>query len=291
MGPRVPTTGRWPELGFGVGLRAEHYQVVLEEKPAVDWFEAISENYMDTRGRPLWVLEQVRQDYAVALHGVALSIGSADPLNRRYLGRLRELAQRIEPVLITDHLCWCGVDRRHFFDLLPVPYTEEALRHVIERVKAVQDFLGRQILLENPATYLSYKASSIPEWEFISEVAKAADCGILLDVNNVYVTATNLGLDPYRYIDGVSKEHVAQFHLAGFTDMGTYLFDTHSKPVYEKVWALYEHACRRFGRVATLVEWDADIPAFDVVAREAEKARAIAEGVHGAKTEKRAIVA
>jgi uncharacterized protein (UPF0276 family) len=261
-------------------LRAEHYETVLCNRPSVDWFEAITENYMDTRGRPLAVLERVRRDYPVALHGVALSIGSVDPLDRRYLNRLRALVRRIEPVLVTDHLCWTGVDGRSFFDLLPLPCNDETLEHVVERVGAVQDFLGRRILLENPSTYFAYTASTMPEWEFISEIAKRADCGILLDVNNVYVSATNLGFDPVAYLNGVPPDRVAQFHLAGFTDMGSYLFDTHSRPVYEDVWRLYEHAVRRFGEVSTLIEWDADIPEFERVTREAERAREIARRIH-----------
>lgn len=278
--PRVSASLQWPDLGFGVGLRAEHYQTVLEQGPRVDWFEAITENYMDTRGHPLATLERVRRDYPVALHGVALSIGSVDPLDRRYLTSLKELVGRIDPVLITDHLCWTGAFGRSFFDLLPLPYNDETLDHVANRVSTVQDFLGRRVLLENASTYLAYKTSTMPEWEFISELARRADCGILLDVNNVYVSARNLGFDPVEYLDNVSPERVGQFHLAGYTDMGSYLFDTHSRPVYDAVWDLYGHAVGRFGRVSTLVEWDADIPPFERVAAEADKARVIAKRVN-----------
>jgi len=277
----VSISSQWPGLGFGVGLRAPHYNTVLSQEPKVDWFEAISENYMDTRGRPLAVLERVRRDYPVALHGVALSIGSIDPLDQRYLKQLKALVDRIEPVLVTDHLCWTGVDGRSFFDLLPLPYNEETLKHVVARVGAVQELLGRRILLENASTYIAYNSSSIPEWEFISEVARQADCGILLDVNNVYVSATNHGFDPFAYLDGVAPERVGQFHIAGFTDMGSYLFDTHSRPVYEKVWKLYQHAVRRFGRVSTLLEWDADIPPFERLVAELNQARKIAERTYG----------
>lgn len=286
MRPRVSATIDRPKLGFGVGLRAEHYQTVLGERPNIDWFEALTENYMDTRGRPLSVLEAVRRDYPVALHGVALSIGSTDPLDARYLRGLKELADRIEPVLITDHLCWTGVAGRSFFDLLPLPYNEETLEHVTGRIRQVQDFLGRRILLENASAYLAYRISTIPEWEFISEVAARADCGILLDVNNVYVSAQNLGFDPIEYLNGIAPDRVGQFHLAGYTDMGSYLFDTHSRPVYEAVWDLYQHAVRRFGpEVPTLIEWDADIPPFERLAAEAQKAKAVAGRATGCPRE------
>jgi hypothetical protein len=274
----------WPRLGFGVGLRAEHYEDVLAgEPPRVAWFEAISENYMDSGGRPLYVLESVRRDSPVALHGVGLSIGSTDPLDSRYLNRLRALADRLEPALVTDHLCWTGVAGRSLYDLLPLPYTEEALAHVVERVAVVQERLGRRILLENPSTYLAFRHSTMSEWEFLVAVAERADCGILLDVNNVYVSAHNLGFDPLRYLAEIPIDRVGQFHLAGFTDMGTYLFDTHSAPVHADVWSLYRRAVRRFGAVATLVEWDADIPPYDRLCREAERAAAEARAAAGAE--------
>jgi uncharacterized protein (UPF0276 family) len=275
----MPTLN-WPRLGCGVGLRAEHYEDVLGGPRRVDWFEAISENYMDSGGRPLFVLEQVRRDYPVALHGVALSIGSAAPLDARYLRNLRTLVQRIEPALVTDHLCWTGVDGRGIYDLLPLPYTEESLAHVVDRVRHVQDWLARRILLENPSTYVRFRHSTMTEWEFLAAVAEQADCGILLDVNNVYVNAYNHGFDPLRYLDALPVARVAQMHLAGFTDMGTYLFDTHSAPVSDAVWRLYAHAVKRFGAVSMLVEWDADIPTFDRLCAEAQHARGIAEEVH-----------
>ena len=268
------TASSWPDLGFGVGLRSEHYPDVLEGRPRVDWFEAITENYIETGGRPLAVLEHVRRDHPVALHGVALSIGSTDPIDGDYLEKLGRLIRRIDPVLVTDHLCWTGVGGRSLYDLLPLPYTEEALAHVVDRVRVVQDRIGRRILLENPSTYLAFRHSEMTEWEFLAAVAERADCGILLDVNNIYVTAHNLGLDPLAYLEGIPAERVGQFHLAGFTDMGTYLFDTHSAPVHEDVWQLYQHAVRRFGVASTLVEWDADIPPFERVSAEADRARA-----------------
>lgn len=268
-------------LGFGVGLRSVHFDELLAGEASCDWLEAISENFMDTRGRPLWVLERLRRDVPVALHGVGLSIGSADPLNDAYLDRLHELAARIEPALITDHFCWTGVDGRSLFDLLPLPYTEECLRHVVERVARVQERLGRQILLENPSTYVAFADSVIPEWEFLAAVAESADCGILLDVNNVHVSAFNLGFDAEAYIDALPAPRVGQIHLAGFTDLGDCLFDTHSAPVDEAVWRLYERAVRRFGPVATLVEWDAEIPAFALVRAEADEARRRAAVIEG----------
>jgi len=270
------TSASWPALGFGAGLRAEHYPDVLAGRAGVDWFEAISENYMDTGGRPLAVLEAVRRDYPVALHGVGLSIGSIDPLDENYLGRLSALVRRIDPALVTDHLCWTGVDGRSLFDLLPLPYTAEALAHVVSRVQRVQEMLGRPILLENPSTYIAYRASMMPEHEFLSEVAEESGCGILLDVNNVYVGATNHGFDAGKYIDAIPAGKVGQIHLAGHTDTGTYLFDTHSAPVADAVWDLYTHALRRFGEVSTLIEWDAEIPPIDRLCEEVERARHVA---------------
>jgi uncharacterized protein (UPF0276 family) len=278
---RAQPDSRWPELGFGVGLRAEHYEDVLDGRARADWFEAISENYMDTGGRPLSVLEHARRDVPVALHGVALSIGSSDPLDRTYLARLKALADRIEPALVTDHLCWAGVDGRSLYDLLPLPYTEEALAHVAARVCEVQDFLGRRILLENASTYVEYRCSQMPEAEFLAALAERTDCGVLLDLNNVHVSCTNHGWDARAYVDAIPVGRVGQFHLAGFSDMGGWLFDTHSAPACERVWELYEHAVERFGRVATLFEWDASIPPFDEVRAQAERARRIAEQVYG----------
>jgi len=270
----------WPRLGFGVGLRAEHYDAVLAGQPGARWFEAISENYMDSGGRPRAVLEDVRRNYPVALHGVALSIGSCDALNEVYLRRLRALVDEIQPALVTDHLCWTAIDGRNLYDLLPLPYTEESLVHVVRRVEQVQQRLGRRILLENPSSYVQFRHSTIAEWEFLAAVAGRADCGILLDVNNVYVSACNHGFDPRRYIDAMPPARIGQIHLAGFTDMGTYLFDTHSAPVSDAVWELYGYAVERLGRVSTLVEWDAEIPTFDRLCAEAQRARRVAEHAH-----------
>jgi len=269
----------WPILGCGVGLRAEHYDIVTREHPKMDWFEAISENFMDSGGRPIWILEEIRRHYPLALHGVSLSIGSADPLNERYLTRLKALVERIDPLIVSDHLCWTGVDQENLHDLLPLPFTEEALGHVVDRVQQVQAFLRRRILLENVSTYLTYRHSRMPEWEFLTEVARLSGRGILLDINNVYVNSFNHRFDPYAYLDAIPAEWVGQFHLAGHTNKGAYLFDTHSRAVIAEVWNLYRHALRRFGPVATLIEWDEDIPSFPELSEEAVKAREMYETI------------
>jgi uncharacterized protein (UPF0276 family) len=281
----------WPWLGFGAGLRAEHYDDVLKGAPGAQWFEAITENYMDTGGRPLAVLEAVRRDYPLALHGVALSVGSADPLDNDYLGALKTLVERVEPGMISDHLCWSGVDGRQLFDLLPLPLTDETLDYVVERVKRVQDFLGRRILLENPATYLAWHTSTIPEPQFLAELAVRADCGLLLDVNNVYVSSVNLGFDPVTYLDAIPPQRVGQVHLAGFSDMGSYLFDTHSRPVSDEVWRLYARTLERMGPRTTMVEWDADIPSWSLLAEEVGRARVVHDRVFAARVESDAAVA
>ncbi len=265
----------WPVLGCGVGLRSQHYPVITETWPRMDWFEAISENYMDTGGRPLRILEEVRHHYPVALHGTALSIGSSDPLNKNYLERLKKLADRIDPFIVSDHLCWSSVSGEQLHDLLPLPLTEEAIQHVIRRVESVQEFLGRKILLENISTYVTYRHSIIPEWEFLTQVAKRSGCGILLDLNNIYVNAANHKFDPYDYLKNVPGELIGQIHLAGHTDMGSFLFDTHSAPVIDRVWDLYREALHLWGPISTLVEWDEHIPPFKQLAQEAGKAKEI----------------
>ena len=256
-----------------MGLRSEHYELITTEWPRLDWCEAISENFMDSGGRPLHILEQVRAHYPVALHGVSLSIGSTDPLNRTYLAKLKALADRIEPVTVSDHLCWTGVDGANLHDLLPLPFTREALAHVVERVQQVQEMLGRRILLENISSYVTYPQSEMPEWAFVAEMARRSGCGLLVDLNNIYVNAFNHQFDPQDYLAGLPSDAVAQYHVAGHTHMGTYLFDTHSRPVIEEVWALYREALRRFGPVSTMIEWDEDIPPFSYLADEAETAR------------------
>ena len=253
---------RWnlPDLGFGVGLRSVHYSHILSRHPRVDWFEILSENYMDTGGRPLFVLDKVAEEYPVVLHGVSMSVGSTDPLNWDYLRKLKALAARVNARWVSDHLCWTGVSGLNVHDLLPMPYTDESLRHTIERVRTISDFLERPLVLENPSTYLEYAASSWTEWDFLATLAEEADCGLLLDVNNVYVSAYNHGFDPKTYIDEIPPERVVQHHLAGHTHKGTHILDTHSDHVIEEVWELYRYAYQHIGGVATLLEWDEAIP-------------------------------
>jgi uncharacterized protein (UPF0276 family) len=248
---------------------------VLETRPKVDWFEVISENFMVAGGRALEVLEGVRGNYPIAMHGVSMSIGSTDPLNRTYLRQLRDLARRFEPAWISDHLCWTGVGGRNLHDLLPLPYTEEALRHVVARIRDVQDALERPILIENVSSYMAFADSTMTEWEFISAIAEEADCGILLDINNIFVSAFNHRFDANDYVDAVPAERVVQYHLAGHSDHGTHLLDTHDHPIRDEVWALYERAARRFGAVSAIVEWDDNIPEFAELARIANRAHSI----------------
>jgi uncharacterized protein len=263
-----------PHLGHGIGLRPKHYPQILEGVRA-DWFEVISENYMIPGGRPLAVLERVRADTPVVLHGVSLSIGSTDPLDARYLRELRTLSERIEPAWVSDHLCWGSHGRRYAHDLLPLPYTDEALAHVVDRVRQVQDALGRRILLENVSSYVAFAHSTMTEWAFLDAVAAGADCGILLDVNNVFVSAANHGFRAGDYLAGLPADRIGQIHLAGHSDHGTHLLDTHDAAVPEGVWSLYQEAVRRFGPVATLVEWDDHIPPLEDVLAEAEHARIV----------------
>lgn len=261
-----------PDLGFGVGLRTAHYAHVLAENPAVDWFEILSENYMDTGGRPAYVLDQIAERYPVVMHGVSMSVGSTDPVNFEYLRHLKRLATRTKARWISDHLCWTGVSGLNTHDLLPMPYTDESLRHVVERVRVITDFLERPIFLENPSTYLEFNESTWTECDFLGEVSRQSGCGLLLDVNNVYVSAFNHGFDPFDYVDRIPMGSVVQIHLAGHTHKGTHILDTHSDHVVEEVWQLYRHVYQRMGGIATLLEWDEAIPSFDVVHAEARKA-------------------
>jgi len=269
------TAQTFPRLGCGLGLRREHYGHVLEHWPELDWFEIISENFMVPGGRPLWVLDQVLERYPVVMHGVSMSIGSTDPLNLDYLRQLKALAERVRPRWVSDHLCWTGVGGKNAHDLLPLPYTEETIAHVAERVRAVQDVLERPILLENVSSYLAYRDSEHSEWDCLAEIARRADCYILLDVNNVYVSAFNHGFDAREYLWAIPVERVVQFHLAGHTDKGSHLLDTHDHPIIDPVWRLYEEAVRRFGPLSTLVERDDRIPEFPELAAEVETARKI----------------
>lgn len=274
-GNHRPASAGVPDLGHGVGLRREHFERVLEGVSDVDWFEVVSENFMVRGGRPLHVLDRVRRDHPVVLHGVSLSIGSTDPLGKDYLDALARLIERVEPAWVSDHLCWTGVGGHNAHDLLPLPYTEEALAHVSHRVMQVQERLGRRIALENVSTYLEFEGSTLPEWEFLAEVAARADCGILLDVNNVFVSASNHGFDPHEYLEAIPAERVWQVHLAGHSDRGSHLLDTHGGPVCDAVWDLYRFATQRIGAVASLVEWDENVPDWDTLVGENERARAV----------------
>jgi hypothetical protein len=264
--------------GFGLGLRPVHYPALLSEHHAVDWLEILSENYLVPGGQPLDYLDRIRAQFPVVMHGVSLSIGSTDPIDRGYLSDLKSLARRVEPAWISDHLCWTGVEGRNVHDLLPLPYTEEALASVTARVGEVQDILGRQILLENVSSYLSYRDSEMTEWEFLSEVARRSDCAILLDINNIYVSSVNHGYDPLNYLRGVPKERVRQFHLAGHSDMNGHLIDTHDHPIAAPVWALYREAVEHFGPVPTMIERDDNIPELGELVAELDVARAVASG-------------
>jgi uncharacterized protein (UPF0276 family) len=265
--------------GVGLGLRTVHYDHVLSHRPAVPFFEVISENYMGPRGgsggRPLNILRRLRPDYPLSLHGVSMNIGSVDPLDMDYLKRLKLLIQEIDPLSVSDHLCWTGVGGENLHDLLPLPYTEEALSHVAARVAQVQDYLGRQILIENVSSYVAYQASSLTEWEFLTALSEKADCGLLFDVNNIYVSAKNHGYHPLDFLNGVPVERVGEMHLAGYSDEGDLLVDTHDHPVSEPVWNLYAAAVDRFGPVPTVIEWDDRIPPFEELAAEASKARTL----------------
>jgi uncharacterized protein len=273
--------------GCGIGLRREHFDEILEGRPDVDFFEAISENFMIAGGRPLAVLERVRCDYPVALHGVSLSVGSAGPLDRAYLRRLKALADRIQPAAVSDHLCWTAIGGHNSHDLLPLPFTREAARLCAAKIAQAQDFLGRRILVENVSSYLEHASSEMTEAEFVAEVVEHADCGLLLDVNNLYVNARNQGLDPIAYLDRLPARRVAQIHLAGHEDHGELVIDTHDGPVCDAVWTLYAAALNRFGAVATLVEWDARVPALAAVVAEARRAEAIRSRVVDAPGEGR----
>ncbi len=267
----------FPSIGHGVGLRNRHYTAFLEEQPRVDFVEAISENFMGLGGRPRAVLEKTRRDRPVVLHGVSLGIGSVEPLDEAYLKQWRALIDEVQPALVSDHLCWGRAHGHYSHDLWPVPYTEECLRHVVERVGRVQEVLGRRILLENVSSYLEFRASELTEWEFLAEVARRADCGILLDVNNVYVSARNHGFDAKTYLDAIPVERVGQFHLAGHQDRGHLVIDTHEGQVCDAVWDLYRHSVKRFGDVSCLIEWDEGVPELEVLLAESAKAKAIAE--------------
>jgi uncharacterized protein len=266
-------------LGFGLGLRTQHYSYILEHRPKIDWFEIITEDYLVPGGKPLYYLNRILEFYPLVMHGVSLSIGSCDPLNMDYLKKVKMLAEKIQPVWISDHLCWTGIKGLNMHDLLPLPYTEEAVKHVVDRVKQVQDFLGRQILLENVSSYIEYNDSSTTEWEFLTAIAEQADCLILLDINNIYVSSVNHHFDPLDYLNAIPIQRVRQFHLAGHKNCGNYIIDTHDAPIIDGVWSLYLQAVKRFGRVATMIERDDDIPEFPVLFAELQRAKKLAKNI------------
>ena len=281
-----------PFAGFGLGLRVPHYADILDARPDrhpdVDWFEVISENFFEAGGLPHRNLMRVRERYPVAMHGVSLSIGSTDPLDMDYLNRLKALADLLNPPVLSDHLCWTGAHGLNMHDLLPVPLTEESLDHVAGRVRQVQDFLGRRIALENPSSYVAFDCDEMSEWDYLSELTRRADCDLLLDVNNVYVSSVNHDFDAIAYLDGLPADRIRQIHLAGHENNGDHIVDTHDAPVTGAVWALYGKAVERFGAVPTMIERDGKIPAFDTLVAELNTARRLQQGVLRAAPKERA---
>ncbi len=265
-----------PFAGFGLGLRTDYYSTILETLPAVDWFEIISENYMVDGGKPLYFLDRIREHYPLAMHGVSLSIGSTAPLNMQYLAKLKALAERVQPLWISDHLCWTGLSAHNSHDLLPLPYNEDTVAHIAARVRQVQDFLGCRIALENLSSYVTFTSSVMTEWEFVTAVAEAADCWILLDINNIYVSARNHHFNAQDYLQGIPVDRVIQFHIAGHSDCGNYIVDTHDAPVADPVWALYRDAVRRFGDVSAMIERDDHMPEFSALMAEHSLLKTIA---------------
>ena len=271
------------DYGIGLGLRVPHYQHILEKKPTCAWFEIISENFLVDGGRPLHVLDQILEQYRVVQHGVSMYFGSADKPDRAHLKKLKALVKRTKTPWLSDHLCWGSVDGTFSHDLLPMPYTFSAARRTAEKIKMVRDYLEVPICVENVSSYAEFHVSEMTEWEFLAEVVERADCGILLDVNNIYVSAQNHDFDPYAYLAGVPLDRVAQIHVAGHTKFEKYILDTHDHPVLDPVWKLYAHAIRGAGVTATLLEWDDKIPSFDEVHAEALKANEFIAGARAAK--------
>jgi uncharacterized protein (UPF0276 family) len=265
-----------PFLGFGLGLRTEHYQYVIDNKPAVDWFEILSENYMVAGGKPLANLDKIRADYPMVMHGVSLSIGSTDQLNQTYLKELKQLVERVQPHWLSDHLCWTSVDHTNSHDLLPLPYNEATVDHIADRIRQVQDYLVRQILIENLSSYVTYNESEMSEWEFLNEIAIRSDCFVLLDINNIFVSAHNHHFEPIDYIKGINTDRVLQFHLAGHSYSGDMIIDTHDHDVCDSVWDLYAKALQHFGAVSTMIERDDNIPEFNELHNELKIAENIA---------------
>lgn len=268
-----------PFLGFGLGLRPEHYETVVDENPAVDWFEIITENYLVPGGKPLYYLDKIRERYSMVMHGVSMSIGSTDPLDWTYLQDVKNLSQRVKPKWISDHLCWTGIQNKNMHDLLPIPYTNEAIHHIVERVQQIQDFLGQRILLENVSSYVTYKDSAMTEWDFLREISCRADCLILLDVNNIYVSAINHEFNPLDYIKAMPRDRVYQIHLAGHSDKGDYRVDTHDADIIDPVWDLYKQTLNHLGPVSTMIERDDNIPPLAELLTELSHARELASQV------------
>ena len=272
-------TDKLPQLGFGLGLRTDHYRDVLETRPDLDWFEVLTENYLVPGGKPLSFLDQIAEHYPLVMHGVSMSIGGSDPLDFDYLRQVKQLSERIEAKWISDHLCWTGVGGINAHDLLPLPYSEEAIRHIVARIDQVQHFLGRQILLENVSSYLSYRESVMPEWEFLSEIAHRGDCLILLDVNNVYVSAYNHNFDAETYIKNLPSHRIQQIHLAGHTHCETHIIDTHDAQVANGVWQLSASTIKHLGPISTMIERDDNIPPLSELLEELNIARRITDDV------------
>lgn len=264
-----------PIAGIGVGLRAQHVAHVLQEQPKIAWFEILADNYLNHHGPALEQLFEIASHYPVVMHSVGMSLGSIDPLNLKYLAQLKQLAQQIKPTWISDHLSWISTGAEYIHQLMPLPYNQEAIKQVVERIKKIQDFLGEQILIENVSSYLDYTNSTMPEWEFVNQVIEQADCGLLLDVNNVYVSSFNQTFEPTHYLAQIEVSRVKQMHLAGFEDHQSYLLDSHDAVVAPPVWDLYRKAIKRFGKIPSMIEWDAKIPEFSVLHAEAKKAEEI----------------
>lgn len=271
----MDNNNKYPPLGFGLGLRKEHYQDVIDTSPEVDWFEILSENYLVPGGKPLYFLDQIAERYPMAMHGVSMNIGNTDALDREYLQQIKALKNRVNAHWLSDHLCWTGTNGSNAHDLLPLPYTEETINHVVRRIEQVQDFLGCRMLIENVSSYVSYKQSEMTEWQFLNEIAERSDCLLLLDINNIYVSAVNHEFDPLDYLLAVKPERVQQFHLAGHSDYGDYIIDTHDMPVCHAVWLLYARAVERFPEVTFMIERDDNIPPLKELLAELELAREI----------------
>lgn len=275
--PQNKIKPKMPFLGFGLGLRPDYYEEILTQKPVLDWFEILTENYLVPGGKPLFYLDKIREHYPIVMHGVSLSIGSTDPLDTGYLKQLKDLAFRVEPAWISDHLCWTGVQGHNVHDLLPIPYTRQAINHIVSRIQQIQDFLGRPLLIENVSSYLTYKHSEMSEWNFILEIVKQAGCYILLDVNNVYVSSVNHQFNPLDYIKAMPADRVAQIHLAGHSNHGDYIIDTHDAPVIQPVWDLYTATIQLLGKISTMVERDDNMPPLTELLAEINHAKHITE--------------